>query len=67
LRLFVGVSFILIGSILIGLTIDNISTLDNIVMKLLGASTILFGVLYARKRKGYYPTSEYKSFPRENK
>lgn len=67
MRLFVGVSFILIGSILMTLTFDDISFLGNIVMKIVGVGTILFGVFYARKRKGYDPTSECTTFPRENK
>ncbi len=65
MRLFVCVFFILIGSVLIGLTIDDISTLGNIIMKIIGVGTILFGVFYARK--GYYPTSDYATFPEDNK
>jgi hypothetical protein len=55
LRLLVGILLILIGSILSGLTIDNISFVGNIIMKLLGVGIIAAGILFARKRKGYQP------------
>jgi hypothetical protein len=52
LRIFIAIPFIFLGAFLLALTIDDISNLGNITMKILGLGSMLIGVLIGRRRKG---------------
>jgi uncharacterized protein YebE (UPF0316 family) len=51
LRFFLAIPLILIGSILVGLTIDDIGDIGNIIMHLIGFGCLLGAIVIGRSKK----------------
>ncbi|MGD6801896.1 serine kinase [Rossellomorea aquimaris] len=52
MRLFIAFLFIVVGAVLIGLTIDDISLTSNFLFKFTGVVFFGFGVMIGKKKKG---------------
>jgi hypothetical protein len=62
LRLFVAIPFILIGSLLSNLKIDDIGNIGNIIMNILGVGCLFLGVLIGRSKKEKIISSDKNDF-----